>query len=225
MAGGFMDAWALGPIMCRRDRILANDVRHKIPPSALGAIAGSSGRMESGLDDGWVRANTAAMKSLHVLATCVLLLNMNSQAEEKKLWAKSFLGRKAPELVVEKWLTPEPKRNGKFVLIDFWATWCGPCRKAIPELNALQKKFGDRLVVIGISDETEEKVKALQDPKMEYHVALDPQARTKKALEVTGIPHVILLDPQGIVRWEGFPFLSGHELTEDVVARILDGKP
>ncbi len=43
-------------------------------------------------------------------------------------------------------------------------------------------------------------------------------------LEVTGIPHVILIDPQGIVKWEGFPFLAGHELTEDVVAKILDDK-
>src|SRR6184192_849229 len=79
-------------------------------------------------------------------------------AGEKQLWAKSLLNQKAPELVVEKWLSKEPDRKGKFVLIDFWATWCGPCRKAIPELNALHKKFGDKLVVIGISAEPEKTV-------------------------------------------------------------------
>ena len=110
------------------------------------------------------------------------------------------------------------------MLIDFWATWCGPCRKAIPELNALQKKFGDRIVVIGISDETEEKVNSFKEPKMEYNVAIDTQARTKKALAVTGIPHLILLDPQGVVKWEGFPFQAGYELTAAVVAKILDAK-
>ena len=125
---------------------------------------------------------------------------------------------------MEKWLTPEPKREGKFVLIDFWATWCPPCRKAIPELNALQKKFEDRLVVIGISDENEDKVKSLKDPNMEYNVAIDPQARTKKALGVTGIPHVILVDPQGIVKREGFPFLNKHEITAEVVGKTLAGK-
>src|ERR1043166_3397044 len=66
-----------------------------------------------------------------------------------------------------------PDTKGKFVLIDFWATWCGPCRKAIPELNAIHKKFGDKLVVIGISDESEEVVKKMTEPKIEYFTAID----------------------------------------------------
>jgi thiol-disulfide isomerase/thioredoxin len=142
-------------------------------------------------------------------------------AAEKRIWAKSFLNQKAPDLVVEKWLTQEPDRKGKFVLIDFWATWCGPCRKAIPELNALHKKFGDKLVVIGLADEPEAKVKAMTTPKMDYAVAIDTQARTKKAAGVTGIPHLLIMDPQGIVRWEGFPLMEGFELTDQVVADIL----
>ena len=160
------------------------------------------------------------MKHLCLIALSGLLL-VGAVAAEKKLWAKSFLGKKAPEFVVEKWLTQEPDRKGKFVLIDFWATWCPPCRKAIPELNALHKKFGDKLVVIGVSDETEEKVKALKDPKIEYASAIDTQKRMKNTLEVAGIPHVILVDPEGIVRWEGYPMLEGFELTEKVVADVI----
>ena len=144
-----------------------------------------------------------------------------AQAEEKQLWAKSFLNQKAPELVVEKWLTEKPDTAGKFVLIDFWATWCGPCRKAIPELNAFAEKFKDKLVVIGVSDETEEKVKSMKEPQIAYFSAIDPQGRTKKQYEVKGIPHVVLIDPKGVVRWEGYPLLTGHELTEKVVAEIV----
>ncbi len=139
----------------------------------------------------------------------------------KKLWAKSFLNQKAPELVVEKWLTAEPERRGKFTLIDFWATWCPPCRAAIPELNGYYKKFSDKLVVIGISDETESAVRKLVDPKIEYAIAIDTQGRTKKTVEVTGIPHILIIDPQGIVRWEGFPFLEDYQLNDKIVADIL----
>ena len=160
------------------------------------------------------------MKTM-LLAILAAALALPASGAEKRLWAKSFLGQKAPEFVVEKWLTKEPDRKGKFVLIDFWATWCGPCLKAIPELNAFHKKFSDKLVVIGVSDEPADKVLALKEPKIEYFGAVDTSARMKKALEVQGIPHVILIDPDGIVRWEGFPLLEGHELTEKVVEGVL----
>ena len=164
------------------------------------------------------------MKTKLVLSLLVLGLAAAALAAdktEKKIWAKSFLNKKAPDLVVEKWLTPEPNRQGKFVLIDFWATWCPPCRKAIPELNAFQAKFRDKLVVIGLSDESEAKVKGLQEPPIQYASAIDPQGRMKKTVAVTGIPHALLLDPDGIVRWEGFPLLEGYELTAKVIAEII----
>jgi len=164
---------------------------------------------------------TALIVALSGLFALALPSLPAADKSEKKIWAESYLGKKAPELVVEKWLSKEPDRKGKFVLIDFWATWCGPCRKAIPELNTFHKKFGDKLVVIGISDEKEAKVKSFTSPKIEYFSAIDTQSRTKDKLKVEGIPHVILLDPEGIVRWEGFPLMEGYELTEKVLSDIL----
>lgn len=122
-----------------------------------------------------------------------------------KISAASFLGKAPPKLVVEKWLTPQPDLSGKFVLIDFWATWCGPCRQSIPHLNELQAKFKDKLVVIGLSEEPEAAVRKMKSPKMDYAVASDTAGTMSNAMSVRGIPHAIILDPQGIVRFEGHP--------------------
>jgi thiol-disulfide isomerase/thioredoxin len=141
--------------------------------------------------------------------------------DEKRLWAHSVLWQKAPELVVEKWLSEKPRTAGKCVLIEFWATWCSPSRKSISLLNQFHQTFGDELVVIGISDEAEETVRRFAEPRPEYSMAIDTQHRTKDALGVFGVPHVILLEPGGSVVWEGFPYLKGHELTEEVVRGIV----
>ncbi|MFD0892960.1 TlpA family protein disulfide reductase [Luteolibacter ambystomatis] len=176
------------------------------------------------------------MKWSSVLLAAALAVSFQARAEEpkaaepkpapaaKKIWAEAYLGKKAPELKVEKWLTEKPATEGKFVMIDFWATWCGPCRKAIPELNKFQEKFRDKLVVIGISDEEEAKVKPFSEKEIRYSSAIDTKGETKKAMKVSGIPHVILLNPKGVVVWEGFPLLDGYELTEDVVKRLLEAK-
>ena len=87
--------------------------------------------------------------------------------------AKRFLDSAAPKLTVEKWLSDTPATPGKFMLVDFWATWCAPCRAVIPKLNAFQDKFGDRLVVVGLSDESESAVKLMRSPVMNYSVACD----------------------------------------------------
>jgi cytochrome c biogenesis protein CcmG/thiol:disulfide interchange protein DsbE len=142
--------------------------------------------------------------------------------EGKRLWATSRLWAKAPDFVVEKWLTGKPDTNGKYLLIEFWATWCRQCRLAALKLNDLHKKFGNDLVVIGISDEKEKVVRKLEEPKIDYYIAIDTQARMKKILGVIGIPHVIIVEPNGYVVWEGFPLLKGHELTEEVVEKILE---
>jgi cytochrome c biogenesis protein CcmG/thiol:disulfide interchange protein DsbE len=135
-----------------------------------------------------------------------------------EIHAKSFRGKPAPKLVVDQWLTPQPDRGGKFVLVDFWATWCGPCRQAIPHLNRLQEKFKDNLVVVGLSDESPDAIRRMKSPKIEYAVGTDAQGRTKREVQVKGIPHLMLMDPKGIVRYEGMP----SYLTEAALGKLIE---
>lgn len=145
--------------------------------------------------------------------------------EGKRLWAKSFLWEKAPRLAVDEWVTSQPTAaslKGKFVLVEIWASWCSQSRKAIPLMNALQKKFGKELTVVAVSDEMKDKVEQFaKKTRMDYAVAVDPLGRMKRELGVTGIPHVIIIEPGGGVVWEGFPLLKDYELTEKTVGAIL----
>lgn len=146
---------------------------------------------------------------------------------EKNLYAKNdFRGKKAPAFKVEKWLNKEPSRKGKVVLIDLWATWCPPCKKLIPELESFQEKFKDDLVVIGVSDEKEAAVTKYineqREGKIGYALALDSKKTMHTALGVSGIPHVIIIDTDGIVRWQGFPGEAKEVLTEEIVKQIID---
>jgi len=148
----------------------------------------------------------------------------------KKLYAKNDLrGKAAPKIEVEKWLFgTAPETKGKVVLIDFWATWCPPCRESIPELIAFKKKFGDDLVVIGVTDEKPETVTNFfaglsKNSKIDrnYDVAVDSKGVMSKALGVQGIPHAIVVTPDGIVRWQGFPLDDSDRLTDDKIASII----
>lgn len=147
--------------------------------------------------------------------------------KERMLWADSWLWAKAPEFEVEKWLTDQPDMKGKYVLIEFWATWCRPCRQSLSLLNEFHEKFGDELVVMGVCEENEENTRKLNEKypnaaKIEFYSAIDTQKRMKDKLRVWGIPHVIIVEPyMGGVIWEGFPLQKDYELTDEIIEGIL----
>lgn len=93
--------------------------------------------------------------------------------------------------------------RGSVVLLEFWATWCGPCRAIIPKMNKLHaEKMDQGLVIVGLSDEEEGVVKNfLQKTQMDYPIAL----AKADGYDVQGIPHSFLIGTDGKLLWRGHP--------------------
>jgi peroxiredoxin len=89
--------------------------------------------------------------------------------------------------------------RGKVVLVNFWATWCPPCRKEMPDLESLYERFGSQgLVILGISDEEAAKVEPfIRDRKVAFPVLLDPGRKINEMFIVEGIPKSFVYDRDG----------------------------
>jgi len=89
--------------------------------------------------------------------------------------------------------------RGKVVLVNFWATWCQPCRKEMPDLEALYNQFKDQgLVILGISDENESKVRPfIAAQKVTYPILLDPGRKVNELFRIDSIPKSFVYDRGG----------------------------
>jgi peroxiredoxin len=89
--------------------------------------------------------------------------------------------------------------SGKVVLVNFWATWCPPCQKEIPDLETLYERFKDQgLLILAVSDEDASKVKPFMEKrKVTYPVLLDPGRKVNELFQIEGIPKSFVYDRSG----------------------------
>ncbi|HZE97690.1 MAG TPA: TlpA disulfide reductase family protein [Planctomycetota bacterium] len=132
-------------------------------------------------------------------------------------------GKKPKEINAKGWLNSEAvtleNLKGKVVIVEFWATWCPPCRASIPHLVSLRDKIDkSKLEIIGLTDEPLSKVeKFAKDMKMNYTVGYG--STSGEAYNVTGIPHAFVIGPDGLVKWDGHPM---DEAMVPLVQKLAD---
>lgn len=151
--------------------------------------------------------------------------------------ADLMTGDKAPKLQTGNWIQGEPVKSldsNHVYVVEFWATWCGPCIQTIPHLNELSQEFKDKgIVFIGVdvwdSDEAVAPFVKKMGDKMTYRVALDDKSSDAdgfmssnwwpRKVNHHGIPEAFVINQNGVIAWMGHP----AELKRQVLGDILSG--
>ena len=163
------------------------------------------------------------MKNLLFTLSLIISLNSYSQNMIK-------VGQKSPTINITDWVlnTPTDKNlKGKFIVLEFWATWCGPCIGAVPHLNTLQEMFKQNdLYFVSITDETVEKINRTSKRIPFKSIVVSDQTKATQTAFGDGkeglvsLPMTVLIDNQDIIRWIGSP----EELTADMMNSFLKGQ-
>jgi len=106
--------------------------------------------------------------------------------------------------------------RGKVVMVNFWATWCPPCRKEMPDLETLYQRFGPQgLVILGISDEDAATVSPfVAQQKVTYPILLDPGRKVNELFQVEGIPKTFIYDREGKIVAESIDMRTQKQFLE-----------
>lgn len=166
----------------------------------------------------------------------ILVLALSPAVVPRSAMAALGVGDKAPALHIAEWVKGKPvdlgKDLGRIYMVEFWATWCPPCKASVPRLTDFQKKYSKDLTIIGVTTpddrgNTKSSVRRFVKEKgstMDYTVAIDKAEKTSNAYMLAsgamGIPHAFIVGRKGHILWQGSPL--DPEL-DTVLGQVVSG--
>ncbi|HKE97061.1 MAG TPA: TlpA disulfide reductase family protein [Povalibacter sp.] len=159
-------------------------------------------------------ARSGTRRSLLLAAALFVLV----AATGSDSWAASrLIGQPAPDFALRS-MTSENLRLsehlGEVVVINFWATWCGPCRQEMPLLDELYSKYklaGMTLLSVNVDETSERATEMARTLKVSYPVLFDKRQEVSRAYEVGSMPVTVMIDREGVVRQVFEGFRPGYE--------------
>ena len=137
------------------------------------------------------------------------------------------VGQPAPDFTLEDLsghpVTLSSYRNQKVVLMDFWATWCGPCRMAMPDLQTLADKFKDgnfEILSLNQGESADQVRDFLQRRKYTFHALLDPGSAVGNQFGVQAIPTLVLVDKKGVVQFIRIGYAENEDNLWKLVTKL-----
>ena len=156
-----------------------------------------------------LRASLRARSLIAALAVCGVLLSLTAAAD--------IVNKPAPDFALRS-MKGAPVRLsehlGEVVIVNFWATWCGPCRQEMPLLDALYGKYkqaGLVLLSVNIDENVEPAIEMAQTLKVSYPVLFDSRKEVSRAYDVGAMPVTVLVDRAGVVRYVSEGYKPGYE--------------
>lgn len=131
--------------------------------------------------------------------------------------AADIVGQPAPDFALRSMQGPSMRLSehlGEVVIINFWATWCGPCRQEMPLLDELYGKYqraGLVLLSVNIDEAAEPAIEMAQTLKVSYPVLFDTRKEVSRAYDVSAMPVTVLVDRAGVVRYVSEGYKPGYE--------------
>jgi peroxiredoxin len=131
--------------------------------------------------------------------------------------AADIVGQPAPDFALRSLKGPSMRLSehlGEVVIINFWATWCGPCRQEMPLLDELYGKYqraGLVMLSVNIDDNAAPAIEMAQTLKISYPVLFDSRKEVSRAYDVSAMPVTVLVDRAGVVRYVSDGYKPGYE--------------